>query len=286
MGILRSTMLLLRIAFRNLSRRGRKTLVVAILIAAGIAALFIGNAVLESSIGGIQRTFSENFTADLSISQRSGQAFSLFGPDIPVIGDSETEPLILDAEDVGARASRFPGVAGAAYVLSSPLFVEAGGSRSGGLGLGVIGEEYFGFFRAPRFILGAPPVPGQTGWAVLTEDWAGEIGSARGHPLSPGDKLQLSYFRNQTFSIREATLAGVIRYEPGNEALRHVIIADGRILRALCGYLQTDAASPGMAAPKAGSQGTGSGDLDSLFAAGPTGPSTEGGANQPSSPIS
>ena len=85
-----------------------------------------------------------------------------------------------------ARASRFPGVAGAAYVLSSPLFVEAGGGRSGGLGLGVIGDEYFGFFRAPRFVRGAPPVPGQSGWAVLTEDWAGEIGSALGHPLSPG----------------------------------------------------------------------------------------------------
>ncbi len=116
-------MLLFRIAIRNLIRRGRKTLVVAILIAVGVAAFFVGNAVLESSIGGIQRTFSDNFTADLSISARSDQSFSLFGPDIPVIGDYESEPLIVNAADVGARASRCPGSRGdcvCPFLPSSP----------------------------------------------------------------------------------------------------------------------------------------------------------------------
>src|SRR5208337_1956072 len=98
--------------------------------------------------------------------------------------------------------------------------------------LGVIGDEYFSLFRAPRFVQGAPPRPGSSSWAVMTEEWANEISSALGHPMAPGDKLQVSVFRNQTFTIREATLVGVIRYQPGNAALRHVMIADGRILRA------------------------------------------------------
>jgi putative ABC transport system permease protein len=254
---------------------------VAALIAVGIAAFFVGNAVLESSIGGVQKTFADNFTADLSISARSDQSFSLFGPDIPVIGDYESDPLVVNASDVGARASRFPGVAAVAYVLSSPILLEAGAARNSGLGLGVIGDEYFKLFRAPLFTRGAPPAQGSAGWAVLSEDWAAEIDSALGHPLSPGDKLQLSFFSGQTFAIREVTLVGVIRYRPGSEALRRVVITDGRILRALCGYLQTDAPSTGSAGPGAGSP-----DLDSLFTAGQgTSAGTVTGKDQ-SSPIS
>src|SRR5208283_2645347 len=163
-------MLIFRIAIRNLIRRGRKTVVVALLIAIGVAAFFIGNAILESSIGGIKRTFSDNFTADLSINAQGDQSFSLFGPDVPVIGDYESTPIIVNAEQVGARAAGVRGVAAAAYVLSSPVLLEAGSERSSGLGIGAIGDEYFSLFRAPRFILGAPPPAGSSGWAVITAE--------------------------------------------------------------------------------------------------------------------
>ncbi len=280
-------MLLFRIALRNLNRHGRKTLVVAILIAAGVAVFFLSNAVLESSIGGIQGTFSDNFTADLSVSARSEQSFSLFGPDIPVIGDYESEPVIVNAAEAGERIARSPGVAATAYVLSSPLLLESNGSRSSGLGLGAIGDEYFSLFRAPQFVLGAPPAPGSSGWVVLTEEWAEKIAAAQGHPPAIGDKLQLSLFRNQTFAIREATLVGVIRYQPSSEALKHVLITDGRIMRALCGYSQTDApahAADGSPVVAAGEAPTS--DLDSLFSAGAASPSAARPARDSSTPIS
>jgi putative ABC transport system permease protein len=256
--------ILLRIALRSLIRRSRKNLVVAGLIAAGVAAFFVGNAVLESSIGGIQRTFSDNFTADISISGHSEQSFSLFGPDIPVIGDYESEPVLLNAAEIGTRVSALPGVDKIAYVLSSPLLVEAGGARDGGLGLGVIGEEYFSLFKNVQFISGQPPQPGSAGWAVLTEEWAKKIESAQGKPPVPGEKIQLSFFHNQTFNIRVATLAGVIRYQPSNEALGRIVILDGRILRALIGYSQADAAEPAPGAA-GGNSPAPHGDVDSLF---------------------
>ncbi len=232
----------------------------------GIGAFFTGNAVLQTSVGGIHRSFSDNFTADLSVSQRSDQSFSIFGPDIPVIGDYESVPLLVNAADVGARVARLPGVAGTAYVLSSPVLVEVGGVREGGLGLGVIGNEYFSLFPAPLFIQGAPPAPGSSGWAVITEEWAGKIAAAQGRLPSPGDKLQLSVFHDDTFSIREATLAGVIRYSPSNEALKSAVIMDARILRALCGYPEGGdvAAQPGAQAVSAAETGTNP-DIDSLF---------------------
>lgn len=281
-------MILFRIALRNLSRRGRKNLVVAVLIAVGIAAFFVGNAVMESSIGGIQRAFSDNFTADLSVSEKSDQSFSIFGSDIPVIGEYESEPVILNAADIGNRISRYPGIAGMAYVLSSPLLVEAGGARDGGLGLGVIGDEYFSLFRGLQFTLGAPPAPGSSDWVVITEEWAQKIANAQGRAPALGDKIQLSYFRNQSFAIREAALAGVIRYQPSNEGLGRVLITDGRILRALCGYSQTDQGKPGEAGPTS-STATGSRSeesLDSLFSPGKSSPPTSGRERESSGPVS
>jgi putative ABC transport system permease protein len=231
-------MILFRIALRNLLRRAGKNLVVAILIAVGVAAFFVSNSVLESAIGGIQRTFSDNFTADISVSQRGEESFSLFGPDVPVIEDYISAPLLMNASGVGARIDRVPGVARTAYVLTSPLRLEMNGTRAFGLGLGVIGDEYFSLFSGLRFTRGAPPAPGSTGWVVLTEEWAAKIRAAQGRAPVPGDKVQLAFFENQLYSMKEVTLAGIIQYEPTSNFLGLVIIVDGRVLRALCGYAQ------------------------------------------------
>ncbi|MFI5369332.1 MAG: ABC transporter permease, partial [Spirochaetia bacterium] len=184
-----------------------------------------------------------------------------FGPDIPVIGDYTSMPLLMNASEIGSRIAREPGVERAAYVLTSPLLVEAGGARGYGLGLGAIGNEYFSLFPKLHFIVGAPPAKESSGWVVLTQEWASKIAAAQGHTVAPGDKVQLSFFGNQTFTIRETTLAGVIQYEPASDVLGTTVIVDGRVLRALCGYAQIDVAPP--ATPHAPEAVTG--DVDSLF---------------------
>jgi len=263
-------MILLRIAFRNLGRRWRKNLVIGALIAVGVAIFFVGNAVLESSVGGIQRTFSDQFTADLSISAKSDQSFSLFGPDIPVIGEYESEPVIVNAAKIGDQLAKLPSVASFAYVLSSPLLVEAGGARSPGLGLGVIGDEYFRLFSNLRFVLGGPPQPGDSDWVVITEDRAKEIEKAQGKRLALGQRIQLSLFRDQSFAIRDAALVGILQYQPSNSALDRVVITDGRILRSLCGYSQIDEGSaPGTGGKALDAMAAGGLDINSLFAATP-----------------
>ena len=275
-------MLVFRIALRNLVRRGRKTLAVGILIAAGVAGFFVGNAVLESSAGGIKSAFADNFTADLSVSARSDQSFSLFGPDIPIIGDSEAVPTIVNAAEAGRRVSRVPGVQSVAYVLTAPLLLEANAGRQAGLGLGVISGEYFSLFRAPRFIAGGPPEAEASNWAVVTDAWADEIAAARGAPLRIGEKIQLTRFTSETFAIRQVVVTGIIRYQPDNDALRRVVITDARVMRALCGFLQTDSGS-GANTPAAAVAKDMTGSIDSLF----SGPASHGSPSTSSTaPIS
>ncbi|MGO8695141.1 MAG: ABC transporter permease [Rectinemataceae bacterium] len=282
-------MILLRIAFRNIARRWRKNLVIGALIAVGVAIFFVGNAVLESSIGGIKRTFSEQFTGDLSISAKSEQSFSLFGPDIPVIGEYESEPVIINAALIGKSVEKLPGVASLAYVLSSPLLVEAGGARSPGLGLGVMAGEYFRLFTNLDFVLGGPPASGNSDWVVITEERAKEIEKAQGKPVALGDRIQLSLFRNQTFAIRDAALVGVLRYQPSNASLARVVVTDGRLMRELCGYSQIDESpSQGGANPALDAMAAGGGDINSLFSATPPAAlaADSGPASQGSGPVS
>ena len=119
-------------------------------------------------------------------------------------------------------------------------------------------------FAAPSSSQELPRRRAARGWAVITVEWAQKISSAQGRPPVPGDKIQLSFFRNQTFAIREATIAGIIRYMPTNDALKSVVIMDARILRALCGYLQISGEKPAAGSGSSGEPGS-TGDVDSLF---------------------
>jgi putative ABC transport system permease protein len=278
--------MLLQIAFRNLIRRSKKNAVIAILIAVGVGAFFTGNALLESSIGGIRKTFSDNFTADLSVSERTEQSFSLFGPDIPVIGAYESEPVLLNAADAGNQISRIRGVAGMAYVISSPVLLEVGKVRDTALALGVIGEEYFSVFPGPKFIEGSTPASGSSGWVVISDEWATRIAAALGRLPTPGDALQFSFFHDQTFTIREATLAGVIRYTPDNDALKNIVIMDGRVLRELCGYAEVSGLTPPAAASVRPGITDSTGEIDSLFSSPSQGGAAGKGVSQSQSPVS
>ncbi len=112
---------------------------------------------------------------------------------------------------------------------------------------------------------GAPPAKGSAGWAVITENWARKIASSQGRAPVPGDTLQFSFFHDQTFTIRTAKLAGIIQYQPTNDALDSTVIMDARILRALCGYSQVSepAAQGSQPGPSGGADQNI--DIDSLF---------------------
>ena len=65
-----NTMLILKLAFRNLLRHPRKSLTIGGLIALGIAALFVANAVFESSDRGLRSSFVRSMTGDAALSAK------------------------------------------------------------------------------------------------------------------------------------------------------------------------------------------------------------------------
>ena len=247
-----ANMILFRIALRNLIRRSRKNIVVAVLIAVGVGAFFVGNAVLESSIGGIQRTFSDNFTADLSVSEHSEQSFSLFGPDIPVIGEYESEPVILNAADIGARIAAHPEVAGMAYVLSSPLLVEAGGARGPGLDWG-LSEKNTSPFSGDCISSSAPHL-GRAAQAGRSSRKSGHENCGRAGPAPcPRGQDPALLFPQPDIHYPGRHPGRMVRYPPGMKRWRPWLSSTAGFFACVEWYPQTEESrpsAPGKAAPE------------------------------------
>ena len=130
------TMIILKLAARNLARQLRKTLLLGALIAVGMASLFVANAVFESTNTGLKSSFVRSLTGDAAVSARTELAFSLFGSEVPIVSEYESIPAIPDyqglvaaiqgLDDVAAWTPIVAGVAqmriGRRYAVNVPIF--------------------------------------------------------------------------------------------------------------------------------------------------------------------
>ena len=96
-------MLILTLAFRNLLRRTRRTILLGGLICVGIAGLFFANAVFESTNQGLRTSFVRSLTGDLVLAAPSRTQYSLFGSEVPIVSNFETIPPITGYPEIESR---------------------------------------------------------------------------------------------------------------------------------------------------------------------------------------
>jgi len=226
--------IILTIALRNFQRRFKKNLMVVLLIAVGVAVFCLGSAIIQRSTSGVRAGFVDRCTADLSISVRSDLPFSIFGSDLPVIGDFEKMPLLKQGAAIDAILSGEPALAAYAYQITIPCLLGYQDFKEPVLGFGVLAQEYFRTFPDIEFMQGGVPADNDA-WVVMGEDRRQRIESSQGHPIRVGDTLQISMFQNQTFAIRDVRLAGVIKDTVRNEALSRIILLDAGTAATLVG---------------------------------------------------
>ena len=70
---------LFRIAFRNLFEHRAKSIIIGVLLALGVIILVMGNAARNGMAHGIERSFTDNYTADIIITGIAEGPVSLFG---------------------------------------------------------------------------------------------------------------------------------------------------------------------------------------------------------------
>ncbi len=226
------------LALKNSRLYFRKRLPLALFLAATLALLFLGNTIFSGTDEGLSRAFKTSLTADLSLSAASDDPFTLFGSELPLLGEFFKMPLILDYDNVLATVHATlpnskvePVVVGAAKVSDgafsapAPLFA-------------VDIKDYLSFFPSLTVVLGAPPEPGQPA-LFLNEKMFAKATQALGRPPQIGETFLLASAQDNSFELREVPLAGVFSYPVYDPLLENVALVDVGTGRALSGYFVT-----------------------------------------------
>jgi ABC-type lipoprotein release transport system permease subunit len=229
-------MSILKLALRNVARHGRRSLTIALLIAAGTALFVVGNAVFANAVRGIKASFIDSFTGDFSVSAKADEVFSLFGNEVPIVGEYAT-PLPLQSHDSIASAMRaLPGVKSVVSVVSGAARLDSNGWHDSAIFFGVAGPEYTKAFPSISVISGEFLAEGKPG-LLLNAAQAEEYEKKTGKGIAVGDKVSLTMYSDAGFTIRSIPIAGTFAYATRSEASDRICLVDVETARSLNGYI-------------------------------------------------
>jgi len=246
------------LALKNTRLYFRKRLPLALFLAATLALLFLGNTVFSGTDAGMARTFQTSLTADLSVSSASDDPFTLFGSELPLLGEFFKMPVILEYDQVLASAQQaLPDAQFQPLVVGAAKITRLGFSSPAPLFAADL-QDYLRFFPSLKVIMGKAPEPGQPA-LFLNEKMYAQAAANLGRPPELGEPFLLASAQDNSFALRETPLAGVFSYPVYDPLLENVALVDVGTGRALAGYFITQATDTAEASVDAAS-------IDDLFA--------------------
>ena len=223
-----------KIALRNVRQHKSKTTIVGVLITLGVAALVVGNSVMDTAEAGIRQAYIRTFTGDLVVSGRSEGTVTFLGesgggqqPGLPPrIGEYRAvRDYLRDHELVEAFS---PQVHGNALISVDE---EVAGF---GIVFGIQPQAYRETFPDNLEIVdGRFLESGEIGM-VLNSAAKDELEESAGRTLELGDEIQLTgTTRTAGTRIRSVPIVGVFRFLESNPQLDNTSLADAQTVRAL-----------------------------------------------------
>lgn len=257
-------MLIFKLALRNLLRNRRKTLLLGVLIAVGMAFLFFANAIFESSNQGVKNSFVNSLTGDIVLGAKSDTVFSLFGNEIPVIDDYEVIPSIAEYSDMSEVFDKFENIESYSPIVAAASAVEIEDFRSTASLFGIVPQSYFNVCSEIKIDKGDPEDIDRGG-IFLCAPFLAEAEKKLGRKIRIGEEVKLSLYSNGSFKIRKGFFAGSHSYVNQSAPFDEIVLADPGIVRALIDY------TAGSVAEDASHQTETTGteldfDIDELFA--------------------
>jgi putative ABC transport system permease protein len=228
--------MLFALALRNVSKTWSKRLTFGVFFAATMALLFLGNTVFENSDRGLASTYVSSFTGQASLSAASAESFTIFGSDLPLIGQYLVIPVIKDADSLRQKVSQLLPKAKVVSQVTAAAKLEIGDYSEGVPVFGVDFPRYFEAFPALKILKGSLPDPTKPS-ILLTQKQADRIAEKLRRPLELGETIALSFAINTSFVTRQVAVAGIYEYPASDELLERIVLTDPDTARALDGYL-------------------------------------------------
>jgi len=224
----------LKIALRNLKEHKVKTIIIGTLIAIAITLLVLGNSFMDSVTAGMQRTYSETYTADLIVHAPTDPGISLFG----AIGPSAANSTLPQIEDLDLVT----GILEEEGLNWTPLATGIGSisideeTASFGLFWGIDEVRHLEVFpHAISLKSGRWLEPGDEG-VILGQGRKEAMEEALETQINVGDSIILTGFSGSAGpKIRELEIVGIFEYQPSNTFLDMVSLIDNKALTAIAG---------------------------------------------------
>lgn len=230
----------LRMAWGNLFLHKSKSLLLGTIMLLGIAVLFIGNSLIDTAIGGLQRMFVEGFTGDLMVTGPTSFPVTIFGE---TAGGEEVIPHIAQYAGYESMLAADARVAGTLPLLSGQVAMGLGERRIGqGAAFGVDIETYRSFFSGNlELVQGNWPESGGSPWILLSETSAAMLSSASldsgGETITAGSRILLSALGETAGTVlREVEVKGILRFAQSNQDLAKISLVDADTMRDLSGF--------------------------------------------------
>jgi ABC-type lipoprotein release transport system permease subunit len=224
------------LAVRNVSKTWSKRLAFGVFFAATMALLFLGNTVFENSDRGLSATYISSFTGQASLSAQSAESFTIFGSDLPLIGQYLVIPVLKDTDGLRQSLAKILPKAQVIPQVTAAAKLEIGDYSEGVPVFGVDFRHYFAAFPALKLVQGDLPDASKPS-ILLTRRQADRVAAKLKRPLVLGETLSLSFAINTSFVTRQVTLAAVYEYPAADELLDRIVLTDPDTARALDGYL-------------------------------------------------
>jgi ABC-type transport system, involved in lipoprotein release, permease component len=224
------------LALRNILRHPRRSAAIVALVSCGAALLVVGNAIISEADAGIRSSFIDSFTADFAIGAASEESFSLFGNEVPLVGEYAVAPPILDTAAVLRHLSAIPQVASCAAIVAGSAAADFQGWQSPVSYFGTDdAARYFGTFPALRLLSGKL-FSGDERGILLNDAQYRAIQEKTGAKLRLGDPIGISIFNDSGFTLRSLPFRGVFKYPRSSTTADRTCIIDGATARELNGY--------------------------------------------------
>ncbi len=228
-------MLIIKIAWRNLTRHIRKTILLAVLIVIGITVLFISKSIFDGTTDGLKRSFIGSFTGDTVIGEKSDTAFSLFGNEVPIVSSYESIPPLISHSEIIKQFADLSEIAAYTSIVSSPAKIGIGDFSENIPLFGIDPKSYFDVCVDVKIKKGDVSFLSERG-VFLNSALASKAEAALNRPLEIGEPVSFSMYVGNSFKLRTVPFAGIHEYVGSNEALDRVVLADLVTVRSLANY--------------------------------------------------
>ena len=221
------------LAFRNIVRSLDRRWPLVVILAVCTFVLTLGNALFDSVSSGLERTYVNSLSGNLSISARGEEPFTLLGNQLPIIGEYDILPLLPNANGFVHMAQQ-AGLTAIEQVTSQALL----SWNDDNVPLVALGVDFASYFLEFPSLKVLSSVSQEAGGEIYLNETQFEHFSHLNPPVKLGDVLTVSVFNDHSFTIRPVRVVGVYRYPVSDEVLNRVVLVDPDTARALNGYVQ------------------------------------------------